>query len=314
MAWKKKIVMIAAPVVIAVCVSAYLVSRAIIGSSQSVWVSVPGNSTFGTHDFLLMKYDVSCTKAGKVLTAPLEETNGYDNANDVAPDDSCTPANGKQIASLPDAPPIVEESQTEAENYCASIGAHLITNAEWQTVAWNAEEVGSNWSGGAPGKGYMYSGHNDIMPRTALPASADDSQGYYDEVNKGGNQRRTLTLSNGSVVWDMAGNIWQWTSDTIRGEDEPHTSSTGLPVWNEFPAITNWGALSQQMSGPVDSSWDSTKGVGEIYSDEKSTDTLDYGFLRGGTMDYLETAGIESLGLFNTPDNIFDAIGFRCAK
>lgn len=100
--------------------------------------------------------------------------------------------------------PWVNISQTDAiansPNVAGCTGCHLITEAEWLTIAQNVLSVASNWSGGVVGSGYIYSGHNDGAPNAALAADTNDANGYYGETNIVGNQRRTLTLTNGAVI------------------------------------------------------------------------------------------------------------------
>ncbi len=118
-------------------------------------------------------------------------------------------------------------------------GYHLITNNEWMTIARSAESVGSNWSSGIVGSGYIYSGHNDESPYGTLVASVDDTQGYINTGDKAstsdgsyGNyssdieqaykgQRRTLTLSNGQIIWDLAGDVWEHVNkaNTLNGSN-----------------------------------------------------------------------------------------------
>jgi prepilin-type N-terminal cleavage/methylation domain-containing protein len=280
-----------------------------ININGGTWVLVPGNSTFGTNDFYVMKYDAVCTDGnGNYLNDYNSGYNSYSNSSK-----NCTAANGRQISSLPSGWPIANISQTSAITYCASIGAHLITNNEWQTIAWNAEGVASNWSSGTVGTGYIYSGHNDNAPATALPADPNDANGYSGDTNVGGNQKRTLTLSNGSVVWDMAGNVWQWTNDTIQDQNQP-TAGAGGFAWRQFTVITTWGTMTQQTAGPANSAWNSSQGIGEIYSDGTSGNTTLYGFIRGGNWNAGGVAGVESLSLSNTPGYTLNYIGFRCAR
>ncbi len=290
--------------------------------SGGKWVLVPGNSQFGTGNFYAMKYDASCInmKTGAAFTSPLDGT-GYSNSAQ-----NCSTANGFAPSSLATGNPIVDVSQTQAEQYCASIGAHLMTNNEWQTIAWNAENVASNWSGGSVGSGYMYSGHNDNVPPNASVASANDAQncvGTDGPSSCGGtgtntSQIRTLTLSDGSVVWDMAGNLWQWTSDTIIGTNEPH-SGLNAWFWTEYPSITTWGSMTQASAGPANSTWSTTQGIGEILSENSSTDSTEYGFIRGGFW-YIGAwyiggvAGVETLNLSTTPSSTSNALGFRCTR
>lgn len=276
-----------------------------LGGGQ-YWVLVPANSTFGTPNFWVMKYDAKCFAGTTPLTAP---NTGYDTyANNTQP---CT--GSYSAGSAPDGYPIANINQPTAASYCASIGAHLITNNEWQTIAWNAENVAQNWSGGAVGSGYVYSGHNDNAPADALEASPDDSDGYYGETNTGGNQRRTLTLSNGSVVWDLAGNVWEWTNDTIEGANQPYGGTPGF-TWREYNGITNWGTMSEQTAGPLNSTWSSTQGIGEIYSDGTSGNTTVYGFRRGASWGSGANAGVEVLVLNYTPGNSGNGLGFRCVR
>lgn len=182
----------------------------ILTDTGGVWVRVPGNATFGTSDFYVMKYEAKV--AGGAANS------GYNGHNY---------SSSEAIISNATDVPIVNLTQQQAITACASIGAHLVTNNEWMTMARNAESVGSNWSSGTVGNGYMYSGHNDQAPYLALAASTDDNQGYINTgdtatTSDGGyanyssdveqaykGQKRTLTLSNGQVIWDLAGNVWE---------------------------------------------------------------------------------------------------------
>ena len=275
----------------------------------SNWVKVPGNSTFGTSDFWVMKYDADCIQASNntPLTAPDTGYHTYSNTSQ-----PCVGPN-YYIASAPGGYPIANINQADSNTYCTSIGAHLITNNEWQTIAWNAQNVSSNWSSGTVGTGYIYSGHNDNAPAYVLTADSNDSNGYAGETNTGGNQRRTLTLSNGSVVWDVAGNVWQWTNDTITGANQPTGATPGF-AWREYTAITTWGSLTQAKAGPLNSSWNSSNGVGQIYSDGTASNATTYGFLRGGAWYYGGSAGVEALVLSDAPGSANYDIGFRCAR
>jgi formylglycine-generating enzyme required for sulfatase activity len=277
------------------------------------WVLVPGNSTFGTSNFYVMKYDAACVNigTGAAQTTPTGD-NGYEDSGN-----NCTPANGLAPAALPNAIPIVDVSQTSVASYCASIGAHLITNNEWQTIAWNAEGVASNWNGGVVGTSYLYSGHNDNVPAQASVASASDAQscvGTDGPSSCGGtgsatSQIRTLTLSNGSVIWDMSGNIWQWTNNTITGTNEPNGGTAGFNVI-EVSAVTTWGSMTQSTVGGANATWNSSQDIGVLYSEDASDGAI-YGFLRGGTW---AGAGVESLRLNGTPTGLSLNIGFRCAR
>lgn len=300
-----------------------------------IWIPVPGNSTFGTGNFYVMKYDAGCSDGlGDVEnTSPNATLNTYDDYNQ-----PCDASSGLQIASLPGAWPIASISQITAKARCASIGATLLTNNQFQTIAWNAEQVGSNWSSGSVGVGTMYSGHNDAEPVVggtdgASAPSANDSQGYYgtDGPTSGGgtgtggtaaqNQRRTLTLSNGSVIWDFSGNVWEYTSDTIIGANEPYGTPTSGFQWNEYTGITNWGTLSAQAVGPENTSWNSAEGIGKIFSEDSSTDLTAYAFARSGDWQTENlynvgaSDGLEILWFGITPNYFYNNdVGFRCAE
>ena len=282
------------------------------GGYPQTWVRVPGNPTFGTNDFYVMQYDAKCAdNKGNVLSTNDTGYQTYWNSSTTAT--ACTPTNNLQITSAQNGFPIAYISQTTAAQYCSKIGAHLITNNEWQTIAWNAENVASNWSGGAIASGTMPRGNSGSSwaqsdsNQYGLAGTTSTHQSTFTYI-------RTLTLSNGQIIWDMAGNVWQWTNDTIVGTNEP-IGSGGASTWSEWPTVTTYYAgpiPNQQTAGPYTASWDSTKGIGQYYEGPSNGTT--YGFLRGGGWGNGADAGVESLNLNYTPGSAGYSIGFRCSR
>ena len=256
------------------------------------YIPVPGNSMYGTTDFCVMKYEA---KTGSGTLA------------------ATTAAAGT---------PQVNISQTNAITACSLNGAGygLINNAEWMTIARNIEAQSSNWRNGVLGStdasgGGLYRGHSDDTPSNALAANTNDSQGYEGTGNANetpvSRERRTHTLSNGEVIWDMSGNVWEWTDNTILGKDQPTGSSTGFN-WRQYTAITNYGTLSYDLTRPSNNTWNSTQNMGQIYNDGTSTNNTSYAFLRGGSWDNTTFAGVFTLFLTVTPTGTSYNIGFRC--
>ena len=147
-----------------------------------------------------MKYDAACVSisTGAAQTTPADG-NGYQDTGN-----NCTSAHGLAPAALPNAIPIVDVAETSAKQYCASIGAHLLTNNECMTIARNAEGQASNWTGGSVGTGALPIGNANNA--SEYPADPNDANGYSNGTGGtmakytptlGSDQKRTL-LSDGS--------------------------------------------------------------------------------------------------------------------
>jgi len=91
----------------------------------SGYVLVPGNNDFGTNDFCVMKYEAQVSSI-------------------------------KQAVSVQGGSPWTDVSWYDAREACKRSGAHLITNAEWMTVARDIEQQASNWQSGVVGTGCLF--------------------------------------------------------------------------------------------------------------------------------------------------------------
>ncbi len=257
------------------------------------FVPVPGNTSFGTDGFCVMKYEAK--NAGSNI--PVSQASG-------APWTSVSQAN----------------AITYSQNVAGCTGCHLITEAEWMTLAANVLSVSSNWSGESVGSGFIYNGHNNNNPSSFLAASVNDADGMYGITGGTGataayNQRRTLTLTNGEVIWDLAGNAQEWTQGVITGA-QPGASGFSA---REYPTISNWGNLPETsrptaISGLVGvGTWNSSNGIGNINSSTSATGGQ--GYIRGGHRCGNQVVGILSLDLRASPScSGQNTIGFRVAR
>ncbi|WP_298868464.1 prepilin-type N-terminal cleavage/methylation domain-containing protein [uncultured Microbacterium sp.] len=266
---------------------------------------VYGNSVLGTSDFRVMKYEAK--NVGGVATSQAAGT------------------------------PWVSISQTDAITASTASGGHLITEAEWMTIAADVLSVKYNWSGGEVGAGYLYQGHVNDNPASALAASVDD----FDPLNGitggtgttvGTNSSRVLWLSSGDAIWDLSGNVWEWTQQAV-GTPAMTMSQVGVPGdstfnWREWtlgslslgnlPAISRPSALTSYtnpitgvtLSGAT--GWDTAEGIGGIYANY--ADTGSRAFLRGSSLTSRSWAGVLMLKLNYAPSSPDATIGFRVAR
>jgi len=222
----------------------------------------------------------------------------------------------KNVSGVPtsqaDLAPWTSITQLDAKAECESIGAHLITNAEWMAIARDIEATTSNWSGTV-----LNRGHTDNVPPNALAASTDNDP-YYGTGQTTGEQKRTHTLSNGEVIWDFAGNVWEWVDDKISCNTTacPSTLMPQPTGWQDYTAITSWGKYSRAELGVLGAFTGTTNSVGMIYADADAaypSGTI-HSFLRGGSWDNTSNAGVFALYLDISPSNSSSYIGFRCAR
>ena len=236
---------------------------------------------------------------------------------------------GRTIVSSASGYPLVDINQTDSQLACTSIGGHLITNEEWMTIARNIEIVSSNWSSSIVGTGYIYSGHNDGTPNAALAADTNDSNGYYLTGQIiGDNQRRTLTLTNGQVIWDLVGNVYDWTDRTtsdfyldcnkLIGSDFGYCDeweggyeySGSFENYSDAFDYVDFSKIGYKELFLLNSDYNKDNGLGYVgfFMDSGAS----YAFLRGGYWNNATYAGVLYLIAYASPSSASYDFGFRC--
>ena len=331
------------------------------------YILVNGNKLYHTSDFCVMKYDAKCADISNpsVGLAPppgnicsgLSVTGGYAGVyKNNGESCGCSASNNKKVVSTKSGFPITyiamsDSSANNAKSYCASASGHLITNNEWMTIARNVEQVSANWCdrngtncGFAPGTlgKILANGHNDELNEPNLSAGGEgaliagnDNQPCFGTTTDGSNncggknsQKRTLILSNGNILWDFAGNVWQWVDAQVMRKDEPESETNGVidigwVIRSEFAPgamgsvlINNGqGSLNYDLFRPSNPKWNSSNGVGRIYhySDPGDTSIALYAFIRGGNWRHYDDDGAFTVHM-SPPANTenIDDVGFRC--
>jgi len=215
--------------------------------------------------------------------------------------------------------PWVNITRDSSASTCAAVGANyrLISNTQWQTVARNAESVAANWSGNAVGSGVIARGHSDNSPANILENSTDNDP-YFGTGNSGAawntlgvtpaagtEQKRTQTLSNGDVVWDFGGNVYQWVSDNYADLGVNPTIPTGT---DEFSNTSNFPtalpAINRLLFAPL-GLYNSAQNIGTVYG---YTGLVS----RGLSFSTGTNAGLFAASLGGSSGGYNSDIGFRC--
>jgi formylglycine-generating enzyme required for sulfatase activity len=116
---------------------------------------------------------------------------------------------GSSVESKPDHP-VVHVAYEDAESYASWAGMRLPTEAEWEYAA----------RGGLDGKNFVW---GDDMPPPGT--AANTWQGNFPWKSTARHGPGTMPVGrfapNGYGLYDMAGNVWEWTSDWyVRDRDE----------------------------------------------------------------------------------------------
>lgn len=225
--------------------------------------------------------------------------------------------------SRPEGTPWVNINRDQAIAECQSLGVgyDLISNDEWQATAKNLESNPKNWTSGEVGKQMMYRGHSDYPEEGSLAVSdiTDPYNGTNNTENEiwgeGKEQRRTLYLSDGQVLWDFAGNVREWVKDSIKVKFKVFDWDDSLFVSQlsdkSFKGSNLGRAKELFGAGRTYEGDDSGKyfglGILEIWFQAG-------GIIRGGAFNDGVRAGVFSTFLYSFDSDYHEWVGFRCVK
>jgi uncharacterized repeat protein (TIGR02543 family) len=301
-------------------------------SCPTGYVAVEGNPLYNTEytdgGFCVMKWEAKLLSGtGHDNTSPTCSTGTEDYT-----------AVTTQVTSTSSGTPLVEINMCAAKQACVNSGGHLITNDEWMTIARNVSSNPDNWadktlgstvsSGGGLFRGNVNlndsvsCGSDSLLDGLTPGTNCVVNNAYHTDRNK-----RVLILDNGEEIWDLAGNVWQWTNNVISYSPPPRYLDNGTLVtdtthrWYDYSPNGGTGyyidpnnlgsfPLVKKDLYLLDESYNANNGVGRIYL--LGSATTNRGFLRGGSWFYGANVGVLNLNLNNVPSIRLNSIGFRC--
>lgn len=241
--------------------------------------------------------------------------------------------------SRPSGTPWTRLTFSEVQSECLSMGAgyRLIKNQEWDAIANDIINQTSNWSNnklrsgnsdGVIDANALNDGWTFVNSLQLLAASFDDSNGYAGTGNNssqiygsGGEQNRTFILSNGEVIWDLAGNAREHVDMDGLGGTLSYSGST-VTNYVEFYSTNLVNVISTLLSSngyiytantfsPPNNTWThAANNIGMFYvlAGSNSTKTVS----RGGNFNSSNKPGLFAGDLDAANGLRGSSAGFRC--
>jgi hypothetical protein len=187
----------------------------------------------------------------------------------------------------------------------------LISNSEWMTIARSIEDESSNWVGGVLNRGWAASTtYGDTWTHSAVAPQTNTNCLYSGAANtcaSTGNHRfkRTHKLKNGEEIWDLSGNVYEWTDWSSNDSSFTLGPTSCSAPWQELNVV-NCPALPSDSYMPLITSNTSTQNIGRFYGGSGGA------ALRGGSWSDGSLAGPFFLFL-NVSASVWGSdLGFRC--
>jgi hypothetical protein len=227
-------------------------------------------------------------------------------------------ANITTAISKPDGVPWFDVTQSDAKTFCSNMGSgySLINNNQWMSMADHISTVNANWNNGV----FSTLATATQLPRgnfeslQILEADADDANYCANvpgcsQISSWNEKMRTLTLPNGEVIWDLAGNAAEHVDKTVASDKPGATSVIDADFdVNEPDATTsltnqefkpNLSASLTNEDHAIGSYVPGTNGSGGI-------------MLRGGSSAEIDSSPAAGLYFLDISNAASQEAGFRC--